>query len=373
MKNTDKQDFSRSRRQRNWLMPAWSALSLCLACREFPESLQDQIEADEGAAGARSEHTTSGHDSTSGPMQELADFCVPEDTVPVVEAGHNFMMIPIGSLDNDLSSLTSCGLDRKLVEPDGFLAVHMEAGQRWHVRVNEAQGHDIALYVLPECDERTCVVASDRCPASTAEHFNFVPDTSGTYLIGIDGIGTGDDADTMLEVAVMMPMCGDGEKGHSEVCDDGNRESGDGCDSECRVELDDATAEEVEPNDDLYTANVLPPATERVELFGQVGGTCDTDVFLFDLEAEQHVEVELTDAFGQPCQNAPNLTFQMANERGQVVARETTTDGSCPSLHIEEQLAEAVGAGRFTVSLSAPPEVALLDYRLVLTRHGHEE
>lgn len=372
MTHTNQQDFPRLSRQQRWLTPALSALSLCLACREFPESLKDQIEADEGAAGANGEHTTGGH-GTSGPMQDLAEFCVPEADVPVVGAGHDFMMIPVASLENNLSNLTSCGLDRKLIEPDGFLAVHMEAGERWHVRVNEAQGHDIALYVLPECDERTCVVASDRCPAATAEHFNFVPETSGTYLIGIDGIGTGTDAAEMLEVAVMMPMCGDGEKGHSEVCDDGNRVSGDGCDSECRVELADAEADEVEPNDDLYTANVLPPETELVELYGQVGGTCDTDVFLFDLEAEQHVEVELTDAFGQPCKNAPDLTFQMVNERGQVVVSETTNDGSCPSLHIEDQLAEALGAGRFTVSLSAPPEVAPMDYRLALTRHGHQE
>ncbi len=319
------------------------------------------VESEDVDAGGQ---VDAGNDEGSEGAVVVADFCVPEEDVPVLQPSHEFIQLDTRSATNDFADVSSCGLDRDLSTPDAFFALDMLAGERWHVRIKEVPGRDVALYVLPECDPRTCEAVADHCPAGAPEHFDFQATTDGRRLIGIDGIT---DPEAGLEVIVMRPICGDGQRVHSEACDDGNTEDGDGCDADCRIELEGTAAAEVEPNDAVHSANILPPGVEEFVVSGAVGGTCDMDVFGFSREAGQPVRIEMTNAFGLPCEDAPQITARMFAPGALLVAEQVSTSGACPTLEIPAELVAAIEGGAFSVSVMAESGADLFDYQLHLS------
>ncbi len=324
-------------------------------------SPETPVESEGVDAGSQAD---AGNDEASEGAVVVADFCVPEEDVPVLQPSHEFIQLDTRSATNDFADVSSCGLDRDLSTPDAFFALDMLAGERWHVRVKEVPGRDVALYVLPECDPRTCEAVADHCPAGAPEHFDFMATTDGRRLIGIDGIT---DPEVGMEVIVMRPVCGDGQRVHSEACDDGNTQDGDGCDADCRIELEGTAAAEVEPNDAVHAANILPPGVEEFVVSGAVGGTCDMDVFGFSREAGQPVRIEMTNAFGLPCEDAPPITARMFAPEALLVAEQMSAGGTCPTLEIPAELVDAIDGGAFTVSVMAESGADLFDYQLHLS------
>ncbi len=385
----------RSARDPTPRLKRWVALGaplacwLASACMKFTDDLEAKIEAKPRSTGQEMDDVGSdpeakgpgphagdtaeagahaqGHTEPTGESLASADFCVPEPDVPILGSSHDFVELDISGARNDISDLQSCGIERDLSSPDVFFAVDMAAGERWHVRVKGVEDRDVALYVLPECDVRTCEAALDHCPAGGSEHFTVVADTSGIRFFGVDGLT---HPEAGLQVVVVNPVCGDNKKVHAEACDDGNTINGDGCDELCRIELPAGDAIEVEPNDDPFAANVLPAGEESVTIAGSVGGACDTDVFSLGLETAQHVEFSISDAFGLPCEDAPELTVEVKTAGGLLVRSAHSPGGECPLLHVEDELLQVIEGGQFTVSISSAPGAELFDYRLTVLRHG---
>jgi len=217
-------------------------------------------------------------DAATGPA--FADRCL--GIGPLMSSSSIELDIDTNNLNGDFSEVVAC-VGHDLPGNDGFVALEMTGGDKWHVHVNPVTpGFDPAVYILASCDERACskVTAIDECGADKSEHLSFLAPQTGTYFVGIDSAARGGGASKVL---IFRPTCGNGTTEHSETCDDTNKVSGDGCDSLCRKEFTAAAITELEPNDDPRAANVLAVAGRSMTAMGVVASRCDHDMYSVSL------------------------------------------------------------------------------------------
>jgi cysteine-rich repeat protein len=299
-----------------------------------------------------------------------ADACR-EASAPELVSSPEFVRVDLAALD-DSWQVANCA-EGLAPGNDGFFAVDMEQGQKFHFHVNALDAIDPVLYVVDSCDERVCqpLNAAASCPGGK-EHLSFVAPRAGRYYVGVDGADPGGGE---VELLAISPRCGDGEKEHSEACDDGNRRAGDGCDSSCRLEIAPAQHVEREPNDDLSGGNVLAvgalPATLTVR--GMIEGPCDPEVFTFGVPSPAEVSVRVLGPAGAGCAVHPELRVELQLLSGSIsVARGLPEDDACPSLPPyallpEDDAARPVSAETtYHVRLAAlgPEGVPPIDYTL---------
>jgi cysteine-rich repeat protein len=341
---------------------AFAALALPLAaCSVFDADLYKNA-ADMG-----------GGDMGGKPVPELAlaDRCISD--VPMLTTSPQEFVVDTTNLADDFSDVSSC-TNHESRGNDGFFAISTLAGQRWHFHVHPlTPGTDLALYVVPTCDDRGCTSANseDECGADRDEHLSFIAPSAGKFMIGVDSRNPGGGK---FDVLAVRPVCGDSEQNHSESCDDGNTVSGDGCDGKCRAELSATRLTEVEPNDDFTGANVvmLDGVTPSLTVHGRLGGRCDFDTYAVAVPKGGTVEAKLLDASGNACAAttpAMSLTFLMPDghlKAGQV----SGNDGAgCPSIGAQQTFAANLQtAGTYYVRVATNSDVATaFDYSLQLT------
>ncbi|MFT3926209.1 MAG: myxococcus cysteine-rich repeat containing protein [Myxococcales bacterium] len=264
------------------------------------------------------------------------------------------MMIDVTGLVSNVSESSECSVAPDVLQrADGFFTVHARAQQRWHFHLDPVPNQNLAVFAAGSCDPRECVAAADVCGVNESEHFTFVADRAGDYVVVLDGIEPG--STTPLRLLAISPECGDGTKVHGEVCDDGNLTNGDGCDNACRVELNGARVDEVEPNDDSYLANVVTadPSTP-VGVNGKIGGNvCQPDNFLIRLPKSGLLNLKVTTGAGAACTDAPalDLTLSRADSRelreDVQIAHNASSGGACPEIALQ-----ALQAGTYYVRLS---------------------
>jgi cysteine-rich repeat protein len=246
--------------------------------------------------------------------------------------------------------------------------VMMAAGEKWHFHVRKVDpASDPLVYVLPACDARTCAPgsASDVCGSDTDEHLSFVAPSAGAYLVGIDGKVPGGFPYQLLAI---RPMCGNGGMPeHSEGCDDGNLADGDGCDARCRSEVGAAAPTEKEPNDEFTSANVLALqlGAEPLNLTGQIGSSCDADMFVLTIAERARLEVSWLDAAGAACAaELAGSKLEVLAADGLSVLRTASASASmaCPRFGDADGL--VLDPGTYHLRASAPDVRA--NYRLAV-------
>lgn len=268
----------------------------------------------------------------------LADACSAD--LPLMQSAKDPVLYDTGKLTNRRGEVGSCSIESAVLSgADAFFKVQANAGERWHFHVDGLADQDLAIYVSSSesCDDRLCISAADVCGPFRSEHFTFIPETGGTFIIGVDGIDA--SAGEPLSLLAINPVCGDGNKEHSEVCDDKNVTSGDGCDRHCRTELSEASNTEVEPNDDGYGANVLIPQSGAITVQAKLGGTvCQPDVYIVNVPTTQVFSAVVLDIAGKPCTSAPPIALDViqadADDLRETIPRgsDEGSDGSCPEV-----------------------------------------
>ncbi len=310
------------------------------------------------------EFDSSGDESGGLEPTQLADACGSAD-IPVFEPSDDFRSIDTEILRNDFDEL-NC-LATRPGGNDGFFALDLAAGDRWHfhVRVTDEVANP-AVYVLRSCDERACQPGdgNDLCGDGTDEHVSFVAPESGRYYVGIDTRAPGG---SNLELLAVSPTCGNGgEPEHSETCDDGNLAAFDGCDPQCRAELTNLAPNEVEPNDDQVGANVLllDQDTGSINAIGSIGGRCDFDNFFLQVPTDgASILAQLSTAGGQACpDDAPPVTLQLLASDARTLVGERT--GDCPSIDDESSFAQDLAAGGYYLRVVADEDAPLFEYAL---------
>ncbi len=259
---------------------------------------------------------------------ELEDTCNPmaEPYLPI----DDHVLVELHGLESDVGAVPSCGVTG-LDGPDGFVKLHMGAGERWHLVAEPGPEADVAMYLFEgTCDPRAadCRLIADRCPAGVEEEMTLTFPVARTLFLGFDTHGS----DAEIEAEIFRTRCGDGTHEHGEVCDDGNLFDADGCDSKCRIELAETRNAEKEPNDVHGEANVIYPVNGlSLDVSGEVGGLCDQDHFAIALEVGEELSVEMLAADGSACPSGnPDMRLMvMDTARGVPVAQQA---GSCPTL-----------------------------------------
>lgn len=272
----------------------------------------------------------------------------------------------------DYFGASECRVASPLSGRDGFFLMDSSAGERWQVMVRPtAPDQDVAVYFLGNCDERSCRRLQDRCGGGQSEHANFIAPYGGSYIVGIE-------SSTASPVMVMLlsPACGDGVLSHGEACDDGNTDEEDGCDNLCRTELLDATANEVEPNDDVILANVvvLPGGTGEATVSGTLGGPCDADRYALQVPDGASILVTALGASGAACGAATPPMELVLTEIGEMGFQEWTlgagttggAGGSCPSIEVGVPFATGLVAGEYQLTIEVDHDTARFEYQLRL-------
>ena len=262
-----------------------------------------------------------------------------EDQVPVKVSSAKLVTLDLGDFD-DSWQVANCAIGRADGN-DAFFAVDMNEGQKFHFHVNALDAIDPVLYVVDGCDERVCqpLHAASSC-STNKEHLSFLATHAGRYYVGVD---SADPGGGKVELLVLSPECGDGEKQHSEACDDGNHDALDGCDPSCRIEIPASDRNEEEPNDDFGAANLLsmgmPPA--RFVVHGMLAGACDLDTFTFTAPARATVSAQVLDEQGEACAARPelNLDLQLFQGLTQVAQGKVSEDNACPTLEAQRMQA----------------------------------
>jgi cysteine-rich repeat protein len=303
----------------------------------------------------------------------VSDRC--EQKVPLVRSSAAPFAVDTSKLGADYRAFAACA-GGELPGNEGFVAIDMAAGERWHVHVSPALGSqaDPAIYILPACDERTCQARSalDQCGAGQAEHMSFVAPRSAQFLLGIDSRQAGGGR---FDVLVVRPTCGNGGMPeHAESCDDGNTVSGDGCDARCRSELAGATAAEVEPNDDAPGANVLLPAPAAagpaaITVSGRLGGGCDVDVFAVSVPAGGAIRAEVQGRAGRCADGNPPVRLTLLGAEGDVElgAGAPAAGNACARIDERHAFARDLPAGTYYLRASADLPAAF-EYQLRVER-----
>ena len=229
----------------------------------------------------------------SSPPPALADTC--QGMTPMRTTSGVAFSIDTSVLKDDFNQL-SC-TNAAVPGNDGFLAIDMMAGERWHFHVKAPVGSDWnpALYILPSCDDRGCLAGIDECGPGQDEHLSFVAENTARYIIGVDARSVGG---TAAQLIAIRPSCGNGgDLEHSEPCDHGVN-----CDASCRVLLP-GDGSEVEPNDDYLGANVMnqPALVGTTTVRATLGGRCDIDVYTFAVPKGGSVTASVVAPGGGAC------------------------------------------------------------------------
>ena len=296
-------------------------------------------DADADAPDTGSSETTP--DSAPLPEIELSDTCPNVGDLPLFGGSNRSSLIDVSTLTSAARASGACDISEGvLYGSDAFFKVNAMAGDRWHFHLNSEPTADMALFVSSTCDRRSCLSAADECGVGEAEHFTFIAESDGQYVVGIEGI----DPVTSNHVLLLAihPTCGDGVEDHGEGCDDNNTSSGDGCDSWCRTELMEAIADEVEPNDDSYGANVLlavNPGDSRT-LKGQIGG-CRADFFKLSVTTDSYASFVMNS--GNPNCASPSLKLELWNADADTIrtaglrqSAVVSESGACPAFYVSE-------------------------------------
>ena len=302
----------------------------------------------------------------AGLSGELVDVCGVEAPMLRVGAGAGSFTFPVDtrSFSDQNGSLSVSCTGRAQNGPDVFMQIEAAQGDHWHFHMDidpvlETRAiANPAIYVLPEgCDDRMCQFGDglDLCGVSSDEHFTFVPEAAGSYVIAFDSPLEGYGG----EVLAIRTECGDGSRDHSENCDDGNLVDGDGCDSLCRSEITGASPTEVEVNDDVYAANrVMAAGAEPVRVRAELSSLCESDVFAVDVPEGGDVIVSLTGSGGGACP-ADLITSELAlmrvGNRGpdRLAVGQIEEGQDCPSLRAGAAGASDLSAGTYFISVQA--------------------
>jgi cysteine-rich repeat protein len=290
----------------------------------------------------------------------LAERCESVGSIPLLGAGGEPYAVDTRTMSSDYRELSAC-VGHELLGNDGFIAVDMKAGEKWHVHINPlTPDYDPAVYILASCDERACgtTTAIDECGPGKSEHLSFIPSQTSRYLVGIDSPTAGGGQAT---VVIAQPKCGNGTTEHSETCDDGNTNSGDGCDSLCRRELP-ATTSEMEPNDDLRAANILimsRMATVRVS--GMLATRCDHDMFSVTVAAAGSVRARVSGT-GTPCtaEAIPvRLALVASDGQTEIGVGSAAAGDDCPAIDDRHPFAKNLPAGEYYLMVKRPSNTPL--------------
>jgi cysteine-rich repeat protein len=291
----------------------------------------------------------------------LSDRC--ERDVPLIASSETRFFIDTAGMAGDYHDFTGCAR-RDLPGNDGFVKINTEAGEKWHVHVEPLEASlDPAIYLLPSCDVRTCETraANDACGAGRAEHLSFIS-RGGSYFVGVDSRLAGGGP---FSIIVTRPICGNGEREHSESCDDGNTLSGDNCDSSCRSELFGASVTEKESNEMPQEANVLTSAPMTIN--GKIGDHCgDVDVFAVAVAEGGAIQAQLLSRTGN-CASAPTRLALIGPDGQTELGSVSSLGDVCPAIGAMQPFARALPAGTYYVHASSLAADAF-DYQLKLER-----
>jgi hypothetical protein len=327
--------------------PIFVAVLLALGapgCFVFDESLYLERDAGGGTTDA------------GAPALELADTCSGEVPVATFPDGATSWLraFDTTALRSDHSNLTCTG--RPSPGPEGFFAIDMAAGERWHIHVRRSSaGADPVLFVLRGiCDERNCDRPNglDACRADSDEHLSIQATSAGRYFVGID---SANDAGFTGSVEVFRPLCGNGTQEHGESCEPGVDPSLT-CTDQCRVLLS-GVAQEHEVNDDARMANELDVTSGVMSVGGRIGALCELDVYAVDVPAGGgSLRASLRTAGGADCPaDTPAAALQLVGPDGIVVLGEGTARGAstCPSIDDTDTFADALAEGRYHLRIYA--------------------
>lgn len=255
---------------------------------------------------------------------------------------------------------------------DGFFAVELAKGEKWHFHLKSNRDDvDPVLYIVDACDERRCLKAqtSNNC-TSKVEHMSFVAPSTGTYLVGIDTVGSSDGAE--LSFLAVRPECGNGgNPEHSEGCEDGNRVDGDGCDHLCRTEVGPGDGEG-EPNDDFTSANVVFFQDDESLIRGAISSACDLEKFAIEIPQDgMGLSAELlVGPNGNACQQDDepgNLKLELYRGETLVGAGEPTDGNACPVIDERLDFASDLRRGTYHLNLANIGAADEFPYVLKLT------
>lgn len=305
-------------------------------------------------------------DAGGGPLAgELSDTCsgAPLLTLDDAMRTHTFSVDTRGRTDAERDVVGCTGAQQS--GPDLFLAIAPSAGsERWHfhVRVDPAQGGaDPSIYVLRNCDVRTCDDGDglDVCGTGSDEHFTFVPTPGVRHVVAFDSASAEGFAGT---VEAYRTVCGDGAQDHGENCDDGNDVDDDDCDDACRRVLRGASPTEREVNDDIYAANRLVlEAGETMAVRGDISRLCEVDVFAIHVPANGSIAAALRAEGGGPCPAAGEGVrlelLELIEGRPRVRVAGVVQDGEiCPAIASDAPLARNLPAGTYYLRVSKVQE-----------------
>jgi cysteine-rich repeat protein len=221
----------------------------------------------------------------------LVDSCGDKDMYMLHDTHPPIEVSTIGFADD----ISSNGCFASVPGPEGWMAIDMVAGDRWHFHVapqnKVGQGQAVqnpALYMRTDCgDNRGCNAGTslNLCGNGQDEHFTFEATSNARWLFALDDINAA--AGTYL-LTVAKPICGNAIKEHNEACEDSNTDNGDGCSADCRVELRSDNLTHSEFNDDWTTANLLSvlDVGKPQSVLGSIGGLCDLDMYGFNVPSD---------------------------------------------------------------------------------------
>jgi cysteine-rich repeat protein len=294
--------------------------------------------------------------AADAPPVPLAERC--EDDPPAVLSRTTPFIVDTTNMADNINSEINVCTGANEAGNDGFFAVDMVQGERWHFHVKAlTEGINPAVYVLRTCDARVCMAGSglDEC-SNNNEHLSFVALNTARYVVGIDARNPGGGR---FEITAIRPDCGNSVAEHSEACDDGNHDNGDGCDQNCRQELRPPTANEREANDDALGANVvlLPATGGSLVVRGDIGGSgrCDFDTFAVAVPTNGTITAALFDVNDALCPaNSPplRLAFVDTDGRTELGHVEGTTATPCPSIGTMQTFAQRRSAGTYFLRLT---------------------
>lgn len=286
----------------------------------------------------------------------LADTCEANVPMATFEGGATSWMraFDTRTLRDDHTNVGCTG--RSSPGPDGFFAVDMEAGERFHIHIRRrSAGADPVLYVLRQiCDERNCdrPFGLDACRADSDEHLSILATSAGRYYVGID---SGNEEGFAGSVEVFRPTCGNGMQEHGESCEPGVDPTLT-CTDQCRVVLSGA-AQEHEVNDDSRMANELELGAASVAIGGRIGTLCELDVFAFDVPAGGgSIRASLRTAAGGACPSGtPTTALELLGADGIVVFGEGSlrSGSACPSIDETDAFATNLVEGRYHLRIHA--------------------
>lgn len=256
------------------------------------------------------------------------------------------------SLGSDIESVPACGLETS--GPDGFFMIDVEPGQRWHVEAAAAdRSADVSLFALRTCDERTCDVGANKCPAGEAERMNLIAEEFGSRFIGINTSVASD-----VTIVANQVFCGDGILQLGETCDDGNDDDTDNCGHQCRRIISNGGSE-FEPNDDVLEENYMTwdASSRSAVVGGTLRGACDLDRYAIEVPADVTLRASLLELGQQDCTDEnPNLELRFLdpfNPVTQTVIGEATAENTCPVLQ-EQPIMMNLVAGEYHFVVRRP-------------------